>query len=420
MGQLEDPVVARQEPSAHQTFDDRGVTGVVGEQPPRHPAAHRLAIGAGSHQPQQQVSDHRLLIVRHVGVDLLGGPGDGAADAAAGLVAGDGQGPALALHPGLAQRVGQQRERARLVLDLAHQQVDQAGLEQQPGLLRRSLDAGTELVGSHRSEQEQPLLDEPGERRVDGGLADPVRTQRQDQRSALRVISQGVEEPGSLIERLAQRDRLFALVDDQDGDSASRRERGEGVERVSARRHHEHPSAVPFQGGGDTGPDQRRLAAARGADHDEDACPRQTSETLGDLVLSPEEAVAVSHAVGHETAVGAHRARLGKRGLHGQGRVLPQDRLLERDQLRTGVESELVGEHRPDLAQRPERLRLLAGLILGQREQGPATLPQRSLADQLLRLPQHLTAAPGAQSGIDTELLGVAAQLVESFALHPS
>ena len=54
-------------------------------------------------------------------------------DAAGGLVAGDGQGATLPALPGPAQRVREQRQRARLALHLPHQQVDQAGLEEQPG-----------------------------------------------------------------------------------------------------------------------------------------------------------------------------------------------------------------------------------------------------------------------------------------------
>ena len=59
---------------------------------------------------------------------------------AGGPVAGHGQGAALAALPGLQQRVGEQRQGAGVVLDLAHQQVDQAGLDQQARLPGRALD----------------------------------------------------------------------------------------------------------------------------------------------------------------------------------------------------------------------------------------------------------------------------------------
>ena len=52
-----------------------------------HPAAHRLALASGRHQPQQQVAQQRPLLGSDAGVDRLGGLGDGAADPAGRRVA---------------------------------------------------------------------------------------------------------------------------------------------------------------------------------------------------------------------------------------------------------------------------------------------------------------------------------------------
>ena len=99
-------------------------------------------------------------------VELLRGLGDRPPDPAGRLVAGDGQRPALPAQPGLAQGVGEQRQRARLALDLAHEQVDEPRLDDQPGLSRRSLTAARRSSARHGAEQVQSLLHEVRERRV--------------------------------------------------------------------------------------------------------------------------------------------------------------------------------------------------------------------------------------------------------------
>ena len=92
------------------------------------------------------------------------------------------------------QRVRQQRERAGFALDLAYQQVDQAGFEQQAGLAGRPLDRGSQVGVAHGAQQVQPALDEPGEVRVRRQLAEAVGPQRDDQRAALGVRGEGGEE----------------------------------------------------------------------------------------------------------------------------------------------------------------------------------------------------------------------------------
>ena len=50
------------------------------------------------------------------------------------------------------------------ILDVLHQQLDQARLEQQAGLVGRSLDRGAQVGFVHRSQQVQPGLEKAGER----------------------------------------------------------------------------------------------------------------------------------------------------------------------------------------------------------------------------------------------------------------
>ena len=106
----------------------------------------RLALGAGGHQPQQQVAELRALLGVELAVHGLGGLRDRAADPAGGLVAVDGEGPPFAALPRLQQRVGQQREGAGLVLDLADQQVDEPGFDHEPGLAGRCFDGGAQVL----------------------------------------------------------------------------------------------------------------------------------------------------------------------------------------------------------------------------------------------------------------------------------
>ena len=148
VGELDDAVVAGDQPGADQQLDEaaRGR-----RRSPPGGAGSRLRTGC----PRGSGATSRSSRSRSSGrwsagtcvVELLGRLGDGAPDAAGGAVAVDGERPPLAALPGGAQGVGQQRQGARLALDLPHQQVDQPRFEQQPGLVRRPLD-GRPQIGS--------------------------------------------------------------------------------------------------------------------------------------------------------------------------------------------------------------------------------------------------------------------------------
>ncbi len=196
-------------------LDDVVVGGVAGHRAAGHPVADRLPVGAECHQAQEEVPHQGALVGRHLFVERLGRLGDGASDAAGGAVAVHGERASFAALPGGAQGVGQQREGARFVLDVLHQQLDQARFEQEPGLVRRSLDGGPQIGLAHGTHQVHARLDQAGEAEVGGQLTQPVGPQRDHQRAPLGVRGQGREQPGLLVGVVAQSDGLLALVDHQ-------------------------------------------------------------------------------------------------------------------------------------------------------------------------------------------------------------
>jgi hypothetical protein len=136
----DDTIVAGDEPRCDQPVDHRIVVRTGDDESPRQPAADRLAIGAWRDQSQQEVTQYRSLLLLCLVVDLLGGLRDRATDAARGVVAGDGQGTALAALPGFGQRVRHQRQGARLVGHLVDHEVGEAWLHRQGGHPGRLLD----------------------------------------------------------------------------------------------------------------------------------------------------------------------------------------------------------------------------------------------------------------------------------------
>ena len=131
VGDLDQAFFAGDEAGGDEEVDEVVLGGLGGDQSAGEPGADRFGGGSGRDQAEEHVAQQ----VAFGGVDLLveglGGLGDRALDAAGGLVAGHGQGVGLAAAPGLGQRVGQQRQRAGFVLDLAHQEIDQPGFEDQ-------------------------------------------------------------------------------------------------------------------------------------------------------------------------------------------------------------------------------------------------------------------------------------------------
>src|SRR5262249_42153882 len=126
----------------------------VGEQlRTRHSPARVLGRLAEVGEPKEHASHERLLSIAAAEEDLLRGVGDRAAYAAGIAVARDGQHATNSARPRLVERMREQRERARLALDVGEHSLDQAGLEAEPGGARGTLDRPVKLVASHRPEQ---------------------------------------------------------------------------------------------------------------------------------------------------------------------------------------------------------------------------------------------------------------------------
>ena len=336
------------------------------------------------------------MLVGNPTVDLLCRLGDRASDPSRLPVALYGERAALAALPGLVQHVRQERERPWLGLDLPHQQLDEARFQQQPNLTSRALDGGPQVAGAHGVQQVQPGLEEAGEGRVSGHIAETVAAQSDDQRGALGMRGQRVEEPRLCRPVVAQGDRLLTLVDDEHRWRARRRHRGQRVHRPGTGGDHHDPAAVPLQRGRHPGPHQRRFAAARRSHHRQHADLSQPGQAGVDLSLPTEEAVGVADVVGHQTQVGTGGPGIGQGGGRNEGRVLAQDRLLQGDQVRPGIDTQLGRQDRAGLVQGAQSLTLPADPVLRQREQGPAALAQRSLGRPGLRLGQHLPVAAPA------------------------
>ena len=119
----------------------------------RDPAAHDGAALVLVGEPQQQRARRRLVRGVEPDVRVLGQPRDGALNAAAARVGGEAQPPSVALAPELEQRRGQQRQGARLALDVGQQRLDELGLDAQADALRRALDRAAQLVARHRADE---------------------------------------------------------------------------------------------------------------------------------------------------------------------------------------------------------------------------------------------------------------------------
>ncbi len=419
VGELDHTVVAGDEPGSYEQLDELIALGVGSHGSAGHPESERLPVGARCYQAQQQVAQQRPLLGGNLLVERLGRLGHRTADAAGGAIAVHGERSSLAALPGRAQGMRQQREGTRCVLHVLHQKLDQAGLEQEPGLMGRSLDGRPQIGLAHRTEQIQTGFDQAGKHRVGGQLSQTVGPQRHHQRSPLGVQGQSREEAGLLAGVVAQGDCLLALVHDQRRSRARDRHRSECVHRMGSRRHHHHPATVALERGNDTSPQQRRLAAA-GRSHDRQHPDRaQPAQALRYLGVAAEEGVGVGHVVWHQPQIWAAGAGLGQGRVSHQRGVLAQDRLLQGDQLGPGVHAQLARQHRAGLMQGPQRFALPAGLVLRKSQQGPAPLPQGGLGHPRVGLGQHVAVAARPQRRIQQHLLGVQAQLFQPSRLDP-
>ncbi|ANZ38806.1 hypothetical protein BBK82_24820 [Lentzea guizhouensis] len=280
-----------------------------------------------------------------LGVDGLGGAGDGVLDAADLLVAGQCDGHAAAALPGLRQRVLHERQRGRLAGDVRDQPADQRGLDGGTGVAGGFGDGAAQLVTGHRADQELAALDRLDQFGVPGEVAVEVRADADDD---VRRPHEGRHEPVALL-RPGEREDLLELVDDQHEARvvlADPQSQGGGVGELSSQRHRgpagelgepdralvgrvhtgreDQRVVEPRQ---QTGAQQRRLAAARRPEHaDERAAPDQVDELRGEL-LAPEEAVGVLRLERLEPHVRRRTGRRLRRRGDGPPPPFPLDRV---------------------------------------------------------------------------------------------
>ena len=413
VGDLHDAGVTGDQPGAHQQVDEILVLATARQQASRHAAPHRFALGAGRDQAEHEVAQHVPLVLLDADVHRLRRSGDGAANAAGCGVPRHGQGAALTSVPGLHQGVGHERQCAGSTGDLADEQVDQPGFDQQPGLARRFLDGLAQRLLAHATEQVQAALDQPGEAGVDRHLRHPVGAHGHHHGpGTYRPARQLGEELAPLTLVATEREDLLALVDHQ---HVARRRVGCSRQRthgVLSWGQHDDGAALMTQRRGDPRADQRRLAASRGTDHGQRARAPEQVEADEQVGLASEERLGVVHVVRAQAAVGADRAG-GEQPTDEQRVVLPEDRLFQRGQVGAGVQAELVGQQRLHPSDRAQRLGLAARLVLRPREQRPAPLAQRGRLHHALRHRQHVEVQPCSQGRVHPELLRLEPELLE-------
>ena len=118
--------------------DDLGDSVVV-ELGQRDPPALDRAAGVLGGEPQEHAARERLLVAIEPCEGVLGVACDRAAHAPGGLICGQPQPAPVAPLPQLEQRGREHRQRARLVLDVAHQRIGELGFHAQADPLRGAL-----------------------------------------------------------------------------------------------------------------------------------------------------------------------------------------------------------------------------------------------------------------------------------------
>ena len=224
-----------------------------------------------------------------------------------------------------------------------------------------------------------------------------------------------VEERGALCLPFTERDDLFELVDDHDTAWTEPGDLLERDHRMRSGSHHHHAAPAAPEAGGDPGANQGGLAAPGGSHHRHDVLASQDVQAGGDLGVPAEEPLSVVDVVGQQAAIRALEGGLpGDRDREKPG-VLVQDRLLQGSQLGARIQTELTGKHRTRALQRRQCLPLATRLVLRPGQQRPAVLPIGLVGDQPAGVGEHLPPVTGGEGGLDSQLLGVATQLLPSF-----
>jgi hypothetical protein len=228
-----------QQPGVGEMADHgRGVAAALGlELREREAAALDAALGLHLGQPEEHRARERLLPRVEPAERLLREPRDRPEDAARGLVGREPQPPPVPALPELEQRRGQQRERAGLVLDVAHQRLDEVGLDVQADPLRRADDHLAQLHVPHRADQHMVRGEQAREVRICRAAPVEVGADRHDDDAALVALCdphQLRHEAAALLLVAADGERLLELVHRED-DAAARIEAGGRATQLARR-----------------------------------------------------------------------------------------------------------------------------------------------------------------------------------------
>jgi hypothetical protein len=159
--------------------------------------------------------------------------------------------------------VRQQRERARFAFGVAHQQVHEAGLQAQAGLVGRLLDRRPQRVAGQRRHQVQAALGEVAELGIDGEARQVVRPHHDHRRA---VVAGDLGDPGADVAHdrrgAVEHEQLLELVDDQHGGFGAGDRGVDHRHWVGAGHDHGRRPAPAGQRRHEPGPHQRGLATS--------------------------------------------------------------------------------------------------------------------------------------------------------------
>ena len=178
------------------------------------PARVVAALAELGHADQDAADQPALLLGQRVD-EPVGGAADGRCHAAGLAVTRDGERAAVAVLPGGAQRVREQRQRARLGGDVAHDQLDQAGLELQPGEPGRLGDRALELAACP-SGPSSTWLSATASASSLCALSRAVEVGAHSDRDRAAQPQQRVDERPPAIGVVGQGEELLELVDDDE------------------------------------------------------------------------------------------------------------------------------------------------------------------------------------------------------------
>ena len=140
MHDLDAALVDGEQALGGERVDDGAAVRVGVDLVPRESAARVGRVVARGHEPEEEPSSDRALVVVEPFVRVLGRLRDRTDDTAGRPEPVERQHRAAPAQPRLQQRVRDERQRAGLVARLVEDRLGQAGFEPQPGALRRAFD----------------------------------------------------------------------------------------------------------------------------------------------------------------------------------------------------------------------------------------------------------------------------------------